>query len=706
MKRLLYILLLLNPLLTQHTTAQSASSFENAGDKAMKEGQPYNAMLYYLSALENKKNDAALSAKAGMAATQCQSYPKGESLLLSASKNEKTVKKFPELLFWLGTCMYYNDKDADAQKFLQQYLNSKPSAYSKEAQQLLTNLKLQNTSMDSTAILNKEDNKINSEYSDFAPVVKGDTLFYSSLRFNAPKDDHQPPRVFARPMYSIAKFKSKLWNPLDPKNNKHTAHTSWTTDQQYLIYTECEYDKSDKIHCQLLLKAKDKKGKWAASSTLPAPFNQKGYTSTQPNWAYESSTGHTFLYFVSDMPNGKGGLDVWRCRFDNGKFSNLENLTAINTDKDDVTPFWSDSTQTLFFSTKGHGGTGGFDVFKSPYSQQQFQAAQPLSLPYNSKFDDLYFITNTSETEGYLSSNRPGSFYLDKNNQTCCYDLYHFKKAAPKKYTVPAPTPPPVVTETPVTETIETSPPPIQAPSTSKQEIVTTTPTAQTQPKPTTETVVQTPVPVEDNPKTVTKEATPINPSPKKETTPPPTSLNTLLPIKLYFDNDQPDQDNINDVTPKYYRETNLLYAKKAEEFVQHQINPIEAEKTVYDFFENEVKGGLDRLETFTELLYQKLKQGEKVEVFVQGFTSPRAETDYNLHLANRRIASIKNHFLTWRYGVLQKYLHSSALVLSEKPLGETTAPSDINDDLDNLPASVYDLRASRERRVEIVEVR
>jgi len=179
-----------------------------------------------------------------------------------------------------------------------------------------------------------------------------------------------------------------------------------------------------------------------------------------------------------------------------------------------------------------------------------------------------------------------------------------------------------------------------------------------------------------------------------------------LLPIKLYFDNDQPDQDNINDVTPKYYRETNLLYAKKAEEFVQHQINPIEAEKTVYDFFENEVKGGLDRLETFTELLYQKLKQGEKVEVFVQGFTSPRAETDYNLHLANRRIASIKNHFLTWRYGVLQKYLHSSALVLSEKPLGETTAPSDINDDLDNLPASVYDLRASRERRVEIVEVR
>ncbi len=708
MKRIALFALILTYFSIQNLTlAQSASSFENAGDKALKEGQPYNAMLYYLSALENKKKDGILSAKAGIAAAQCQSFLKAESLLQQISDNEKIIKKIPEALYWLGISLYYNDKDTEGKKQLERYLQSSPTQYTKEANLLLQNMNNSTRKTDTTVVLKKEDNKINSEYSDFAPVIKGDTLFYSSLRFNAPKDNHTPPRVFTRPMYSIAKFKSKIYNPLDPKSNRHTAHTSWSPDNQYLVYTECEYDKNDRINCQLFLKSKDKKGKWTTGTPLPTPFNQNGYTSTQPNLGYESQSNQTYLYFVSNIPNGKGGLDLWRCRFENGRFSNLENINELNTSQDETSPFWSDSTQTLFFSSKGYPGLGGFDIFKSKLSERSFQKAQILSQPFNSKFDDLYFISNYGETEGYLASNRPGSFYLDKNNQTCCHDLYHYVNPFPsKKDTIP--NPPPSITQE------ETPPPPVV------ETVI--------QPKKTFEKkeVVVSPMPPKEEP--VLKEAPPTvipkeqpTPKPNKvtenpthlivekkeaKTSTPSVELSSLLPIQLFFDNDEPDQDNIHDVTAKHYKETNLKYYQKTEDFVKSQINPIESEKTVHEFFENEVKGGLTKLENFTKVLYQKLKQGEQVEVFIKGFTSPRAATDYNYHLAGRRIVSVKNHFATWKYGVLQKYLHSGALKISERPMGETTVPSDISDDLNDLPASVYDIRASRERRVEIVEVK
>jgi outer membrane protein OmpA-like peptidoglycan-associated protein len=94
------------------------------------------------------------------------------------------------------------------------------------------------------------------------------------------------------------------------------------------------------------------------------------------------------------------------------------------------------------------------------------------------------------------------------------------------------------------------------------------------------------------------------------------------------------------------------------------------------------------------------------MEIIIKGFTSPRAETDYNLNLGKRRISSVRNYFDTYAEGVFAQYLQSGALKVSETSFGETTAKQNVSDALEDERNSVYNPEAARERRVEIVEIR
>jgi outer membrane protein OmpA-like peptidoglycan-associated protein len=119
-----------------------------------------------------------------------------------------------------------------------------------------------------------------------------------------------------------------------------------------------------------------------------------------------------------------------------------------------------------------------------------------------------------------------------------------------------------------------------------------------------------------------------------------------------------------------------------------------------------EVKKGHDHLQLFSEILLKRLKTGERVEIVIKGYTSPRAKSDYNDNLAKRRISSLRNHFYEWQYAVLEPFLSNGKLVISESPYGESQAETGISDDLFDERNSIYSVGASRERRVEIIEVK
>jgi hypothetical protein len=190
-----------------------------------------------------------------------------------------------------------------------------------------------------------------------------------------------------------------------------------------------------------------------------------------------------------------------------------------------------------------------------------------------------------------------------------------------------------------------------------------------------------------------------------------PLRLADFLPLALYFDNDEPDRRTQRTTTRKEYGMTfNAYYARK-QEYTERYRRGLPGEKAelaeadMDDFFESVVRKGRDDLALFTELLYGRLSAGRTVTISIRGYTSPRAQSDYNDRLARRRISSLRNHFESWKDGVLAPYIRAGRLVLTEVPFGETTAASGISDDLVDERNSIYSIGAARERRVEIVAV-
>lgn len=141
----------------------------------------------------------------------------------------------------------------------------------------------------------------------------------------------------------------------------------------------------------------------------------------------ETSVGHPAispdgmrLFFVSDMPGGHGGSDIYVCKDMGGSWGEPENLgPAVNTPHNEVFPFIG-ADNTLYFASNGHPGLGGLDIFASIYKGLDGYAA-PVNVgaPVNGPKDDFAFIINKDRKKGFFSSNRPGGLGDD--------DIYAFE---------------------------------------------------------------------------------------------------------------------------------------------------------------------------------------------------------------------------------------------------------------------------------------
>ena len=123
-----------------------------------------------------------------------------------------------------------------------------------------------------------------------------------------------------------------------------------------------------------------------------------------------SPDGNT-LYFVSERPDGFGGKDIWRCvKLPNGKWSLAVNLgNTINTPYNEETPFMHSDGKTFFFSSEGHTGIGGYDIFFTQLLDNG-KWVEPFNLgyPINSPDDDTHFSLSLDGKRAYFSSDRPG----------------------------------------------------------------------------------------------------------------------------------------------------------------------------------------------------------------------------------------------------------------------------------------------------------
>lgn len=188
--------------------------------------------------------------------------------------------------------------------------------------------------------------------------------------------------------------------------------------------------------------------------------------------------------------------------------------------------------------------------------------------------------------------------------------------------------------------------------------------------------------------------------------------LQDLLPISLFFDNDLPDRRSKNTTTNAVYGNLVQDYMKKKQEYIQRYTKPLQAENKkaatmeIDAFFEGNVMGGYEKLKLLIPRLLQELEAGNKVELIFKGFASPRAESKYNLALGQRRVNSVKNEMIFFGNEELREYFLSGKLVITDISFGKELAPPDVESSLSDERNSIYNLKAARERRVEILRAR
>ena len=189
----------------------------------------------------------------------------------------------------------------------------------------------------------------------------------------------------------------------------HEGPLCFSPDGKFVYYTRNNIskvknrkDKKGIQNLQLFRATIDSLGNWKNEETLP--FNSKEFSVGHPTI---SSDGR-MLYFVSDMPGGFGGADLYKSLINtDGSFGNAENMGALfNTEGQEMFP-WINSKGELFFASNGHIGLGGLDVFVMSLDKNGgFEKLINVGKPVNSQNDDFAFTMNKDNVTGYFSSNR------------------------------------------------------------------------------------------------------------------------------------------------------------------------------------------------------------------------------------------------------------------------------------------------------------
>lgn len=290
---------------------------------------------------------------------------------------------------------------------------------------------------------------LNSPQSDWGAVTYGNSIVFTSDRITAPVKQSSKGRPFLRIDHGMTLDKDRyLWTGNDylrlyqrqidatasavkqfafttDGTDYHMGAASFSADGTEVYFTLTRMPKKQSrdtaviktIKLEIFWSKKDPAtNQWA--KPLPFAYNNEKWSAGDP---YISADGRT-LYFVSDMPGGKGGTDIYYCvKNASGNWGKPVNLRAVNTAGNERTPFLYGNK--LYFSSDGGVGMGGLDIYRATRRDTTFGPVQNMGYPVNSPQDDFSFLL-TTDTTGYLSSNRPGGLGND--------DIYSFtQKPAP-----------------------------------------------------------------------------------------------------------------------------------------------------------------------------------------------------------------------------------------------------------------------------------
>ncbi|MEO1099420.1 MAG: OmpA family protein [Bacteroidota bacterium] len=248
---------------------------------------------------------------------------------------------------------------------------------------------------------------VNSEFDDFAPVVNEDeTLMIFTTRR---RDGNLNENVFSdnKPYEDIffTEKKGGAWTPAQNigeiiNTEFHDSNLALSADgKQLFLYKD---DNNGDIYESY---RKDD-GTWSYPQSMSENINSEGFKESSISISPDGS----ILFFASDRPGGQGGIDIYySIKDENGEWTRSRNLgPIINTEFDDDGPFIDYDGKTLYFSSQGRKGMGGYDIFRSEYDSAESKWMEPenVGFPINTPDDDVYFVSTKDGKRGYYASVR------------------------------------------------------------------------------------------------------------------------------------------------------------------------------------------------------------------------------------------------------------------------------------------------------------
>jgi outer membrane protein OmpA-like peptidoglycan-associated protein len=326
---------------------------------------------------------------------------------------------YQEVLWYqLGVTEWRQDKYAEAATHFEQYLSMKPD---NQRQIELARELYEKATFAANAVQNpvpfelkRLSEAINTSDQEYFPSFTADeqTLIFTRV-VNRQED-----------FYLSVKDEKGEWSVSKPIETINTTLNEGaqtiSADGRFLVFTACNrrggFGGCDLYYSELI------DGEWTPAKNIGAPINTRAWES-QPSLSADGRT----LFFASDQ-KGSSKKDIWvSYRYPSGQWSRPQNVSSVNSSRDDKGPFVHADGQTLYFMSDGHQGMGGFDLF---YSRRQEDGnwGKPINMgvPINTKTDEGLLVVSLRGDQAYYASDR-ATAEGTATPGTINYDIYEFE---------------------------------------------------------------------------------------------------------------------------------------------------------------------------------------------------------------------------------------------------------------------------------------
>lgn len=397
-------------------------------EESMDSSDYYNAIEWFEKAYkEEKSNDLALAI--ADISYILKDYKKSERYYDRLVNRDKTGS-YIDLRYDLAQSMKSQGKYLEAAEEYRVFISETDDEERKAIAQVeLKGIELLNEYEENiAAVISFAGKNINKGQSEYSPALYNDgSLYYSGFDDNKKIEVAKNGESLAAQIFMAKRNEKGMYDDpaaLGEHINRvgfHTSNVSFSKDGRQMYFTR-QLLRGNVLKESKIYMSYRKDDGWGSAIELEGVNGD--YIISHPKVG--ELFGSEVLFFASNMEGGYGGYDLYySTKKSDEEYSIPVNLgEVINSKGDEMTPFYQDGT--LYFSSDGHPGMGGLDIFHTTWDGSKWNNVTNIGHNYNSSYDDLYMYFDEAGLNGFLTSNRPDKNKRALNGKTCCDDIYQF----------------------------------------------------------------------------------------------------------------------------------------------------------------------------------------------------------------------------------------------------------------------------------------